>query len=254
MVFKEAILRDLRDAIAKGEIRPGDRLKENAISSRFGVSRTPVREILKQLEKEGLVRISPNHGAKVVALTTKDVADIYEMLITLEGAAARLACSEIGDQEIGKLKEYQFMTEKAISKRNIELVLELNVKFHALLTECSRNPYLAETRRNYRNILNPFGRFVAFIPQFLEATLEEHPKIIEAIISRNAPLAEFLAREHMEKAKVRMLEYIRCLQKKGDREKKRKDGRAIAERKVPFPGNLREVPRKTRSKGVDIGL
>ena len=230
MVPKEAILKDLRNAIATGEIKPGEHLKESVICSRYRVSRTPVREILKQLEKEGLVEIIPNQGAKIVTLSIEDVADIYDVLIVLEGAAARLAAGKISDQELEKLREYQFTMEKAIGEKNVELVLELNLQFHTLLTKASRNPYLVETRNNYRNILNPFGRFIAFIPQFFEATLIEHPKMIASIASKNPSLAEFLAREHMEEGKIRMLDYIQTVQKKGIEEKTHRQPHKVQKR------------------------
>ena len=85
--------------------------------SSYGVSRTPVREILKQLEKEGLVRISPNAGAGVADFSVTDVSNIYEIFITLEGAGARFACREASDGEIKKLEECQFMIEKAIGQK-----------------------------------------------------------------------------------------------------------------------------------------
>jgi DNA-binding GntR family transcriptional regulator len=213
MAFKKVIIRDLRNAIASGTLRPGQRITETALCRQYGISRTPVREILKQLEKEGLVRIVPNAGARVVDLSTEDVSNIYEMQIVLEGASARFACGLVTDQEIRRLQECQFMIENAIAQKNLDLVFELNTRFHMLLCEFTKNPYLIQIRRNFATLMSRFGRFATYIPRHLDASLQEHPKIIDALRKRNAALAEFLAREHFEKAKEYMSAYIENLQK-----------------------------------------
>jgi DNA-binding GntR family transcriptional regulator len=219
MVLKETILRDLRNGIAGGKLRPRERITEAALCRQYGVSRTPVREILKQLEKEGLVRISPNAGARVTDFSVKDVSNIYEIFIALEGAGARFACREASDEEIKKLEECQFMIEKAIGQKNLELVFELNSRFHMLITEFTRNPYLIEIRRNFSTLMSRFGRLATFIPRHLQGALEEHPKIIDAIVKRNAALAEFLAKEHIEKAKEYMSAYVQHLHEEGENKK-----------------------------------
>jgi len=219
MVLKEAILRDLRNAIAGGTLKPRERITEAALCRQYGVSRTPVREILKQLEKEGLVRISPNAGARVADFSLQDVSNLYEIFVTLEGAGARLACREARDDDIGKLEECQFMMERAIAEPNLDLVFELNTRFHMLITECTANPYLIEIRRNFSTLMSRFGRLATFIPRHLQGALEEHPKIIDAIEKRNAALAEFLAREHMEKARTYMSAYVQQLHEEAEGEK-----------------------------------
>jgi DNA-binding GntR family transcriptional regulator len=219
MVLKETILRDLRNTIASGTLKPRERITETAICRQYGISRTPVREILKQLEKEGLVRISPNAGARVADFSVKDVSNIYEIFITLEGAGARFACREASNEDIRKLEECQFIMEKAIGQKNLELVFELNSRFHMLITEFTGNPYLIEIRRNFSTLMSRFGRLATFIPRHLQGALEEHPKIIDAIVKRNAALAEFLAREHIEKAKAYMSAYVEQLQEKAGSEK-----------------------------------
>ena len=219
MALKETIIRDLRNGIINGEIKPGEHITEHSICRRFGVSRTPAREILRQLEQEGLVKINPNSGARVPEFSIKDISDVYEVLIIFEGAAARFACSQITDEEIRKLKDCQFMMEKTSSQKNLDLVFELNIKFHTLITEFTKNPYFIGIRKNFEPLVNRFARLAKFIPTNLEKILKDHPKIIDAMTKRNAPLAEFLARDHMEDAKTHMLSYIQDLQKR-DGEKK----------------------------------
>jgi DNA-binding GntR family transcriptional regulator len=147
------------------------------------------------------------------------VSNIYEIFVTLEGAGARLACREARDDDIRRLEECQFMMEKAIAEPNLDLVFELNARFHMLITECTANPYLIEIRRNFSTLMSRFGRLATFIPRHLQGALDEHPKIIDAIAKRNAALAEFLAREHMEKAQAYMSVYVQQLQKEAEGEK-----------------------------------
>jgi DNA-binding GntR family transcriptional regulator len=213
MALKKAIIRDLRNSIAGGALKPGQRITETAICRQYSISRTPVREILKELEREGLVRIIPNAGARVVDLSTKDVSDIYDMQIVLEGAGARFACEHVTDDQIKKLRECQFMMEEAIAQKNLDLVFELNYRFHMLLTEFTENPYLIEIRKNFAALMGRFGRLATYIPQHLDASLQEHPKMIDALTKRNGALAEFLAREHFARAKEYMSAYAENLRK-----------------------------------------
>lgn len=213
MRIKETILTHLRHAIVRGEFKPGERLKERDLCRQFKASRTPIREVLNELEKEGLVVITPNVGASVINLQNKDLSNIYDMLIALESTGARLACSKISDKEIRKLEEYQFTMAKAAGKGSLDLIAELNLQFHWLITESTENPYLIEILKNFRSLAERFSYFAPFIPAQLKATLEEHPKIIDAIKQRNPPLAEFQAKEHMERAKERMIAYFRRMER-----------------------------------------
>jgi DNA-binding GntR family transcriptional regulator len=216
MSIKASILRELRNAIARGEYRPGEHLTESSLSRRFNVSRTPVREALNQLEKEGFIKITPDVGAKVVELSLKDISDIYDMLIALEGLASRLATMQLTNEKIRKLEEYHVMMVKAAGERNLELIFELNIQFHWLITEATNNPYLIEVRTNLRKLVDRFASISHLIPGQYEATLTEHRKIIDAFKGQNPALADFSNREHLEGAKKRLLDYLREKQERGE--------------------------------------
>jgi dihydrolipoamide dehydrogenase len=108
--------------------------------------------LVYRLEREGLVTLIPNVGARVINLSYKDVSDIYDILIVLEATAARLACLKISDEQIRKLEECHFTMAKAAGKGNLDLVFEMNVQFHWLITESTRNPYLVEIRGAQRGL------------------------------------------------------------------------------------------------------
>ena len=208
MNLKQKTILDLRDTIIKGEYSPGTRLVESELCARFNVSRTPVREALNQLEKEGFVRITPDAGARVVELSVEDVSHIYDILIVLEGAASRLACTRIKDEHIGKLEEYTFLFEKSVGGHNTELLFELNNRFHWLITSETGNTYLMDIRSNFRGLIDHIAHIFPHIPVQLEATIADHRQIISALKARNPSLAEFVMREHLETAKKHLLAYI----------------------------------------------
>ncbi len=172
------------------------------------MSRTPVREALNQLEREGFVKITPAAGARVVALSVDEIMNVYDLLIILEGASSRLACPNIPEGQIRKLEEYGLLFEEAMPKRNEDLLFQINAQFHWLITEATRNDYLIDLRMNFRRLVDHISRIFPRIPGQCEATLSEHRQIVEALRGRNPALAEFVMREHLEGAKNHLYEYL----------------------------------------------
>lgn len=209
MNLKERTIANLRNALLEGEFRPGEHLTEADLCARFQVSRTPVREALNQLEKEGFVKITPAAGARVVNLSMKDVLDLYDILIVLEGAASRLACPLIREEQLNKLEEYNLLFEKALMEKNGDLLFDLNTQFHWLITEATKNSYLIEMRTTFRRLVDRIARLFPFIPGQGEDTLVWHRKIIDALKARNPALAEFVMREHLGNAKKNLAEFLR---------------------------------------------
>ena len=211
MTKKENIIAHLRHAIVSGKFKPGEHIVEQDLCSLLGVSRSPVREALNQLEKEGLVTIKNNVGAKVVDLTLDDLSHIYDVIEVIDGAASRLACDKLNDEEIKELKEYHFMMIDASNQNNLELVFELNIQFHKYINEHTNNQYLMEIWTNLRSLTYFLTHFSPFIAGQAKATIEGHQKIIDAIESRNPSLAEFDSRNHIKVAKRFMLNYYKGL-------------------------------------------
>src|SRR6187431_2890956 len=95
----------LEEAILEGDLKPGERLRAEALAQRYGTSRTPVREALLQLEAQGLVEVEPNRGAVVRPFDRADLLDLYEVRALLEPAAAARAARRIGPDDIGRLEQ-----------------------------------------------------------------------------------------------------------------------------------------------------
>ena len=103
--LREVVFNTLRQAILKGELKPGERLMEIALAEKLGVSRTPIREAMRKLELEGLVVMVPRRGAQVANITEKDLNDVLEVRITLENMAIEKACANMTDADIRKLEQ-----------------------------------------------------------------------------------------------------------------------------------------------------
>ena len=123
----------IREDILKGRYKENDELRETTLGKELGVSRTPVREALRQLELEGLVKIIPNRGAFVTGISEKDVRDIYMVRSVLEGLCVQMAAEHMTKERIDELEEVLLLAEYYLEKGNMEQLTELDGKFHQIL-------------------------------------------------------------------------------------------------------------------------
>lgn len=196
------VFQKLREDILSGVYKEHDELREATIGEELGVSRTPVREALRQLELEGLVAIVPNKGAYVTGITRKDVHDIYKIRSMLEGLCARWATEHITPEQIDELEEVILLSEfhlKKAAQGKAEQVSELDGKFHKVL-------YQASDSRILEHVLSDFHKYVQMARTMsvgekdrAERSIDEHRAILEAIKAKDADLAEKLANEHIMK-------------------------------------------------------
>lgn len=194
------VFRRLREDILSGLYKENDELREVTIGEELGVSRTPVREALRQLELEGLVTIVPNKGAYVTGISPKDVRDIYMIRSRLEGLCARWATKNITQSQIEDLEEVIILSEFHLKKKSTdkaEQVTELDGKFHKVL-------YQACNSRILEHVLSDFHKYVKIARTLsieeknrARKSIEEHRGILEAIKAKDADLAEKLANEHI---------------------------------------------------------
>lgn len=193
------VYESIREDILGGRYPQNTELKEAAIGAELGVSRTPVREALRQLELEGLVKIIPNRGAYVNMITSKDVQDIYVIRAMLEGLCARWATEEITQEQLDGMEETLCLTEYHTRKENYEKLYELDSLFHEQL-------YSASGSRILNHVLSDFHDYVKKVRKVTIASqsrsvksTEEHRAIFEAIKEKNADRAEELARQHVKR-------------------------------------------------------
>ena len=200
----EKIYHNLRSDILTGIFKDKEELKENTIAKRYGVSRTPVREAIRQLALEGLVDTIPNKGAFVHSIHQKDVNDAYAMRSLLEGLAARWAVANITKEQLEEMEEILYMSEYHRKKENWEQVYKCDNKFHDLLYAASGSYLLEHTLSTLHEYVQKVRKFVLTDEERAKISFEEHGEILNAIRNKQADEAEKLAVRHMEKAVERL--------------------------------------------------
>lgn len=199
-----ATYRRLLGEIAAGGLLPGDRLRETEIAERLGVSRTPVREAIRQLEADGLVTHVPRQGASVRRLDHAEMVELYEMRAVLEGMAARLA-ARAADIE---LDELEAINADLAGARSAHEAFRLNRMFHAALLDAARNRFLRHSMDGLQKAMMILGPTTLAETARFEVALSEHAALLEALRARDGERAEAAMRAHIEtsgRARIRAL-------------------------------------------------
>ena len=187
----------LHEAIVSLWFKPGQPLKERAIYQQLQISRTPVREAIRQLEADGVVAHIPRQGASIRTLDYAEVMELYEMRAVLEGTAARLAARAASDIEI---EELQDMNQQLATLGNVPEAFTLNRQFHAALLDAAKNRFLTRSIHTLQKTLMILGPTTLTDPDRAEKAVEEHFGVLDAIKARDAALAEAAMRAHIEAA------------------------------------------------------
>lgn len=206
--LREVVFENIRKAIIEGVLKPGERLMEIQLSEQLGVSRTPVIEAIRMLELEGLVVMLPRKGAYVANISKKDLMDILEVRVALEGLAAYCATDRMTKDHIKKLETISKELEEAVYKNDVETMLAKDEEFHTLIFEATGNKRLISMMINIWETVYRFR--LMYMSDYSSAVniVDEHKKIIEAFKKGKANLAEKLAKEHIELAQQFMIEKL----------------------------------------------
>jgi DNA-binding GntR family transcriptional regulator len=193
----------LREAILKGILKPGEKLTEQRLCDDFHLSRTPVREALKQLGIEGLVETAPNRGATVIGISKRDIEDMFEMRAAYEIQAARWAAERMSPAQLDMLEEtFEFM-EFYTAKGAVGKTIDLNSKFHQIIYDASQNRIMQKILTSYQTYIKQSFRTRQYSVDELPLMLEEHRAIFSALRAGDAMAAEASMREHMASLRMR---------------------------------------------------
>ena len=189
--LRDVVFNTLRQAILKGELKPGERLLEIALAERLGVSRTPVREAMRKLEQEGLVVMIPRRGAQVASITEKDLNDVLEVRIALENVAIDKAC-------------------KLITEGNLVRLAETDVAFHEIIYQASDNKRLNQVLNNLREQMYRYRVEYLKEEQTRNLLVNEHEELVKAIRDGNVERAQEISFNHLENQRKAIIRTIRA--------------------------------------------
>ncbi len=203
--LRSRVFTQLQNDILNGRYEPGESLTELKLSEELGVSRTPVREALRQLELEGLVQSIPNKGAIVKGVSAQDIQDIYTIRMLIEGLAARWATEKITPRELEELKEAVELEEFYTLKNDNVHLLQFDTRFHDIIFKASKSKPLMHTLSTFHHYVQKARRISMSSPERALEVLEEHKAILQAIIDKDAYKAERLTTEHVRNASSSLL-------------------------------------------------
>jgi DNA-binding GntR family transcriptional regulator len=193
----ERIRASLADAIVRGELGPGVALDETTIAERFQVSRTPVREALRQLEAIGFAEARPHRGAVVPHFTPEKLNDMFTVMAEMEALCARYAADHIGAAERAEVLRRHEACAAAARDGDVDEYYARNIAFHDAIYRASHNAYLVEVTLSVRNRLAPFRKLQFEGLGRLAHSLAEHDAIVQAIFRGDGEGAAALMRTHM---------------------------------------------------------
>lgn len=178
--LRETIYADLRRQVLSGHLLPGARLVESSLAVSLKVSRTVIREVIKQLELEGLVKITPYKGTEVSRLSLQDIEELYVIQAALEGLAGSLAAQKMTKEDIQQLRSVHERLKKNVRKDPGEWQ-KLNIAFHQFFIDKCENQRLHGLIKNHRDQFARYWRIILSIPGQRERSNDDHEKILKAL-------------------------------------------------------------------------
>ena len=197
----DVISKKIADDIVLGRFQPGARLDEVMLAGLFKVSRTPIREALKQLDSQGLVVCRPNCGAVVAVLTPAQLDCMFEAIGELEAGCARCAAMRMDAEHRRRLSELHNQSREAMRAGDFEQYDRLNQAFHGVIIQSCGNPTLIDMTVSLRHRAMPFRRSQFRHVERMSASFEEHALIMEALLTHDASTAQRLTRSHLLSAR-----------------------------------------------------
>ena len=196
--LRDVVFQTLRQAILKGELKPGERLMEIQLAQKLGVSRTPVREAIRKLELEGLVLMIPRKGAEVAEITIKDLEDVLEVRAALEELAVCDACENITEEQILALKKAADNFRIALESDDLVKCAETDMAFHEIIYSATNNKRLLQILNNLREQMYRYRfEYIKDATQY-ERLIQEHNDIYESIMRKDKGTAARVVTRHVD--------------------------------------------------------
>ena len=196
--LRDVVFNTLRQAILRGELKPGERLMEIQLANKLGVSCTPIREALRKLELEGLVNMVPRKGAEVADITEKSQRDVLEVRKALEELSVQLACEKITEEEIEELKRVAERFKDTLNDQDVTKIAEADVAFHDVIYTATDNQKLILLLNNLREQMYRYRVEYLKKEEAYPQLIAEHEELIDNISKRNKEEATRIMCEHID--------------------------------------------------------
>ena len=207
--LRDVVFNTLREAILKGDLKPGERLMELQLAAKLGVSRTPIREAIRMLEQEGLAVTIPRKGAEVARMTEKDMEDVLEIREALDELAAKIACTRMTEDQLKQLETIKETFVESTRSHDVKRIAEADVSFHDVIYEATGNPKLVSMLNNLREQIYRYRVEYLKEEKNYPTLIGEHEAIVEALYARNQDEVVRAMHTHIENQASAVKEIIR---------------------------------------------
>lgn len=207
--LRDVVFNTLREAILKGELKPGERLMELQLASKLGVSRTPIREAIRMLEQEGLAVTIPRKGAEVAKMTEKDMEDVLQIRDALDELAVALACEKISKEELEELKNTTHEFEEYTKSGEVKRIAEADVKLHDIIYQATGNPKLISLVNNLREQMYRYRVEYLKDEKNYPILIKEHNEILGGLMKRDKERVTAVMHKHVQNQASAVKEMIR---------------------------------------------
>ena len=208
MPLRDVVFNTLRQAIIKGELKPGERLLEIQLADKLGVSRTPIREAIRKLELEGLVVMIPRRGATVAGITQKHLQDVLEIRRALEDLAIELACQRMTEEQIRELDKLQERFSENAESEDSLMLASIDEEFHERIYQSTCNERLVAILANLREQMYRYRLEYIKDKDKRQMLISEHERIIKAIRLHHVAEAKQAVHEHIDNQEITVLSNI----------------------------------------------
>ncbi|MCC8136895.1 MAG: GntR family transcriptional regulator [Clostridiales bacterium] len=203
--LRDVVFQTLRQAILRGEIRPGERLMEIHLAQKLGVSRTPVREAIRMLELEGLVMTIPRRGAVVAEITVSDMEDVLEVRMALEELAVQIVCKKLTKEQLDELKELAAGFRRTLGGGDVGECAQADMLFHDAIYNATGNKRLVQILNNLREQMYRYRMEYLKDKSTHQILVEEHAEILQALEQRDEQKALEATRRHIGRQKEHII-------------------------------------------------
>lgn len=195
--LRDVVFNTLREAILKGELKPGERLMEMHLANKLGVSRTPIREAIRMLEQEGLAVTIPRKGAQVAKMTEKDLQDVLEVRDALDELAVACACKRMTEEQFAMLKDAMAAFEAATKTDDVRSIVETDEAFHDVIYAAAANPKLENIINSAREQMYRYRYEYVKDKTVYQQLIDEHKAIMEGFAKRDVDYVKSIMHTHL---------------------------------------------------------